>query len=143
MNRHLDFPKRDSVSLLSALALLVAVPVAGCHSSVQLRHEIARGVDSPAYASQGIDQVLSSHNSAASRSDTGPPDDGLNGEYAYSAEQPVWDVVAYDRLPGPQLADKRDTWPSPGPAPVFDTVPAIDVSWLNKRAEEQPAAAFD
>lgn len=67
----------------------------------------------------------------------GPPDDGLNGDAKYSGLQPVWDVVAYDDLRGPQLAEKRGAWPSPGPSPVFDTIPAIDVSAISKQSQSK------
>jgi hypothetical protein len=77
-------------------------------------------------------KVLLSGDLSALSSPSEPPDDGLNGEARYSDPQPVWDVVAYDGLPGPQLAERRNPWPAPGPSPVFDTLPAIDVSGLSK-----------
>lgn len=66
-----------------------------------------------------------------------PPDDGLNGDAKYSSAQPVWDFVAYDELPGPQLGEKRGPWPSPGPSPVFDTIPNIDVSGLSRQSQSK------
>lgn len=144
MKRHQTSSKFPTMTARRALAILVVVvSTAGCHSSMQLRHEVARSTDFPAYAAHGIDQVLSSHNSSAPRADGGLPDDGLNGEYSYAKDQPVSDLLAYDGLPGPQLAKKEGIWPSPGPSPVFDTMPAIDISWLANRGQQQPASVID
>jgi len=82
-------------------------------------------------------KVLLSGEASALAGPSGPPDDGLNGDVAYTNEQPVWDVVAYDDLDGPQLGERRAPWPSPGPAPVFDTIPAIDVSPVSKQSQSK------
>ncbi len=80
-------------------------------------------------------KVLLSGDANALSTPAGPPDDGLNGEATYATTHPVWDFVAYNDLPGPQLGERRDSWPSPGPAPVFDTIPSIDVSGVSKQSQ--------
>ncbi len=72
-----------------------------------------------------------------SASPSGPPDDGLNGEATYSWAQPVWDVVARDDFDGPQPGEKDGIWPHPGPSPVFDSIPNIDVSKLSKQSQSK------
>ena len=67
----------------------------------------------------------------------GPPNDGLNGDVMDRGAQPVWDFVANDGLSGPQLGSGSVSWPAPGPAPVFDAIPTIDVSDLSKRSKSK------
>lgn len=82
-------------------------------------------------------KVLLSGDVSGLASPSGPPSDGLNGEVAYTNAQPVWDFVAYDALDGPQLGERRAPWPAPGPTPVFDTIPAVDVSAISKQSQSK------
>lgn len=82
-------------------------------------------------------KVLLSGDANALATLAGPPDVGVNGEVNHATTQPVWDVVAYNDLTGPELGERRASWPSPGPAPVFDTIPSIDVSGVSKQSQDK------
>lgn len=82
-------------------------------------------------------KILLSGNDGSKDAPSSPPDDGLNGEAASMSSQPVWDVVAYNDSAGPQRSEKRATWSTPGAQPVFDTIPAIDVSSLSRQLQDK------
>jgi len=82
-------------------------------------------------------KVLLSGDTTALDAREGPADDGLDGQATYSSSQTVWDFLQSDELPGPQLGERRASWPSPGPAPVFDTIPSIDVSSVSRQSQEK------
>jgi hypothetical protein len=165
-------------AMLRALAVLAVGLVAGCQSTMQVRHQDAMGAEPQAYGSYRVVEhpvgrtgtvddvieevihrgmlakgyshapateadlllsykVLLSGDATALGGPAGPPDDGLNGEASYSNAQPVWDLVAGDELAGPQLGETGALWPSPGPTPVFDTIPSIDVSGVSKQTQSK------
>jgi len=82
-------------------------------------------------------KVLLSEDIRALDESQGPPNDGLNGDVMDRSAQPVWDFVANDGLSGPQLGSGSGSWPAPGPAPVFDAIPTIDVSYLSKPSKSK------